>query len=48
MQKFGKINFQGTFRSYQKHVLDHADDYLTDGKIHIVAAPSSGKTVLGL
>lgn len=48
MERFDKITFQGAFRSYQQHVLDHADDYLADGKIHIVAAPGSGKTVLGL
>lgn len=42
------MSFRGQFRSYQKRVLDHADAYLKDGRIHIVAAPGSGKTVLGL
>mgnify|MGYP003558488210 CR=1 FL=1 len=36
------------FRSYQQTVLDNADKHLKDGKIHIVAAPGSGKTILGL
>lgn len=40
--------FQGQFRDYQQRVLDHAKTYLNDGKIHIVAAPGSGKTILGL
>lgn len=43
-----EMSFRGQFRSYQKRVLDHADAYLKDGRIHIVAAPGSGKTVLGL
>lgn len=34
--------------SYQERVLKHADTYLQDGKIHIVAAPGSGKTTLGI
>lgn len=48
MSGFSKVHFKGTFRDYQQRVLDHADQYLKDGKIHIVAAPGSGKTVLGL
>lgn len=42
------IRFQGTFRSYQQGILDRAEDYWDDGQIHIVAAPGSGKTILGL
>ena len=42
------VKFKGTFRSYQQRVLDQADTYLKDKKIHIVAAPGSGKTILGL
>lgn len=45
---FEDVRFDGQFRSYQQKVLDHADKYLKDGHIHIVAAPGSGKTVLGL
>lgn len=45
---FENIKFNGTFRSYQQKILDGADEYLADGKINIVAAPGSGKTILGL
>jgi len=48
MKDYTKIEFKGEFRHYQQRVLDQADDFLTDGKIHIVAAPGSGKTTLGL
>ncbi len=48
MSQFENIHFHGTFRDYQSRVLNNADKYLADGKINIVAAPGSGKTVLGL
>ncbi|MBQ2734330.1 MAG: DEAD/DEAH box helicase family protein [Clostridia bacterium] len=48
MKRFENIRFRGAFRDYQQRVLDNADRYLKDGKINIVAAPGSGKTVLGL
>ncbi|MBQ3153602.1 MAG: DEAD/DEAH box helicase family protein, partial [Clostridia bacterium] len=48
MNGFENIHFKGSFRSYQQRVLDRAKNYLRDGKINIVAAPGSGKTVLGL
>ena len=48
MKSFNNIHFKGNFRDYQQRVLDNADKYLKDGKINIVAAPGSGKTVLGL
>ena len=48
MDLFQHINFKGTFRTYQQRILDNADKYLSDGKINIVAAPGSGKTILGL
>ena len=48
MGVFEKIRFRGSFRSYQQEVLDRADEFLADKKIHIVAAPGAGKTVLGL
>ena len=44
----GILEFQGSWRSYQKRVLDEADTYLKDGKVHIVAAPGAGKTTLGI
>lgn len=40
--------FQGTWRSYQARVLEHLDSYLDRKRLHLVAAPGSGKTVLGL
>lgn len=48
MSTFENIHFHGEFRDYQTRVLNNADKYLADGKINIVAAPGSGKTVLGL
>lgn len=48
MTEFEKIHFKGTFRDYQQRVLDNSDKYFEDGKINIVAAPGSGKTILGL
>ena len=42
------MKFKGTWRNYQARVLEHSDKYLADGKIHIVAAPGSGKTTLGI
>lgn len=42
------LQFSGTWRSYQARVLDSADSYMEDGRIHIVAAPGSGKTTLGI
>ena len=48
MNSFKDVNFKGKFRDYQQRVLDNADIYLRDGKINVVAAPGSGKTVLGL
>lgn len=44
----GILEFKGTWRNYQARVLEHADRYMSDGKIHIVAAPGSGKTTLGI
>ena len=48
MKDFSKISFKWTFRDYQQKVLDNSNKHLVDRKIHIVAAPGSGKTVLGL
>ena len=42
------LEFRGEWRSYQKRVLDHFLEYKRDGKVHIVAAPGSGKTTLGI
>ncbi len=48
MNHYKGIHFKGEFRSYQQRVLSNVNKYLEDGKINIVAAPGSGKTVLGL
>ena len=45
---FENIYFRGTFRAYQTRILNESDKYLVDKKINIVAAPGSGKTILGL
>lgn len=42
------FQFKGTWRKYQARVLQNATRYLRDGKVHIVAAPGSGKTTLGI
>ncbi|ATW04192.1 hypothetical protein CHN51_12125 [Sphingorhabdus sp. YGSMI21] len=42
------MQFQGQWRDYQKRVLDELQEHLEDRKLHIIAAPGSGKTVLGL
>ena len=43
-----KITFKYEFREYQKRALEEIDKYISDNKIHIVAAPGAGKTILGL
>lgn len=48
MKPFENVRFRGKFRDYQQRVILNAKRYLKDGKINIVAAPGSGKTVLGL
>ncbi len=42
------LKFKGSWRTYQAGVLSSFDQYKNDGKIHIVAAPGSGKTTLGI
>lgn len=42
------IKFKYEWRPYQKRILDDVEKYIKDKKVHIVAAPGSGKTVLGL
>ncbi|MBW3090152.1 DEAD/DEAH box helicase family protein [Bifidobacterium miconisargentati] len=47
-RQWGAVRFNGGFRDYQQHILDNADRYFADGRVHIVAPPGSGKTILGL
>ncbi len=42
------LNFKGSWRSYQKRILDSLDFHLMDEKLHIIAAPGAGKTTLGI
>jgi superfamily II DNA or RNA helicase len=42
------LKFRGTWRNYQARVLANTEKYMEDGRIHIVAAPGSGKTTLGI
>ena len=39
-----QLSFKGQWRQYQRRVLDKAESFMDDGKIHLVAAPGSGKT----
>ncbi|WP_109315282.1 DEAD/DEAH box helicase [Pseudovibrio ascidiaceicola] len=45
---FDKLSFQASWREYQERVLAELDTHLDDDHLHIVAAPGSGKTILGL
>ena len=42
------MKFKYPWRSYQKRILDDLNTYLEDNHLHVIAAPGSGKTVLGL
>ncbi len=44
----GSWRFIGQLRSYQARVLSHVDQLTRDHRLHVVAAPGSGKTILGL
>lgn len=46
--RFEGVRFSGTFREYQQRVIHNISKHLSNEKIHIVAAPGSGKTILGL
>lgn len=43
-----RYKFKGTWRKYQAQILDELHNHFKDKKINIVAAPGSGKTILGL
>ena len=42
------VKFKYNWRPYQERTLKQVEKYIDDGKVHIVAAPGAGKTVLGL
>jgi hypothetical protein len=45
---FERMRFNGVWRDYQARVLGEMDAHLCDERLHLVAAPGAGKTVLGL
>ena len=48
MSQETRLQFNGTWRTYQKRILDELDFHLRDSKLHVVAAPGAGKTTLGI
>lgn len=42
------LKFKGSWRDYQKRILDNLSFHLRDKKLHVVAAPGAGKTTLGI
>jgi superfamily II DNA or RNA helicase len=42
------VGFRHPWRPYQARVLTELEEHLSDNSLHVVAAPGSGKTVLGL
>lgn len=42
------LKFNGTWRNYQRQVLNNFQEYQSDGHVHLVAAPGSGKTTIGI
>jgi len=43
-----RMRFSGTWRDYQSRVLNEFETLMIDRRVHAVAAPGSGKTILGL
>ena len=43
-----QLQFKYPWRAYQARILERLDRYRNDRKIHVVAPPGAGKTVLGL
>ena len=48
MEKTNEIRFHYNLRDYQARVLKELERYSGDNKIHVVAAPGAGKTILAL
>jgi superfamily II DNA or RNA helicase len=42
------IKFKYGWRNYQQRVLDELKEHLSNGSLHVIAPPGSGKTILGL
>lgn len=47
-EAFADLAFAGAWRDYQARVLRELDTHWEDDRLHIVAPPGSGKTMLGL
>jgi len=47
-QDASNLEFIYPWRPEQQRVLDRLNTYMDDKRVHIVAAPGAGKTVLGL
>lgn len=45
---FEGVKFKYSFRDYQSEFLKNIGSYLSDKRIHVVAAPGAGKTILAL
>ena len=45
---FEALQFQHSFRRYQSMMLTEIENQSTDSKLHLVAPPGSGKTIVGL
>lgn len=45
---FTDVKFKYKFRDYQQNFLNNIQEHLADNKIHVVAAPGAGKTILAL
>ena len=43
-----EIKFKYPWRKYQNRVLNELKSHLSDGHLHVIAPPGSGKTILGL
>ncbi|MEM7688342.1 MAG: DEAD/DEAH box helicase family protein [Pseudomonadota bacterium] len=43
-----RMKFSGQWREYQARAIGEMDNHLGDNRLHVVAAPGAGKTVLGL
>lgn len=45
---FKEAKFRYPWRKYQQRVLNELSEHLADNRLHVVAPPGSGKTILGL
>ena len=45
---FAHMRFSGRWRDYQQRVIAEYEAHFADARLHLVAAPGSGKTIVGL